>query len=422
MGRLRGRPRSWYLVAGVCAFALFAAACSSGGGANEGSGSGPIKVGFLAPLSGNFASNGKSEQAGWNLGLKDAGDTVNGRKVQTLFADTAADPNQGLSQTRQLIDNQHVDVMIGPLAANVGLAVRAKLASSKVPSLYAAACPVELATTQKADNIILTGWSCDQPSLPFGKYAYDTLGYRHITTIGLDFAFGWQVVGGFLSTFKAAGGTVDKQIWNPTTTTDFSSYVSQIPRTTQAVFALESGAGATKFLQAYKQFGLKGKIPLLGGGTLTDYSSLGADSPAIAEGVITSLQYADGIDTPENKAFVDAYKAAAGTYPSYYAESGYATAKLVVEALKKLNGDTSDKAKLLEALKSVPIQAARGPVSIEGSTNSPVQNIYIRKVEVVNGDLRNVPIETVQDVQPWGSLPQDQWQKQASNYTRTSFQ
>ena len=421
MRRRCDHPRRGYLVAGVCAFALLVTACSSGGGSTESS-SGPIKVGFLLPLSGNFSSNGKSEQAGWNLGLKKAGETVNGRKIQTLFSDTAADPNQGLSQTRQLIDNQHVDIMIGPLAANVGLAVRAKLASSKVPSLYAAACPVELATTQKSDNVVLTGWTCDQPSLPFGKYAYDVLGYRHITTIGLDFAFGWQVVGGFLSTFKAAGGTVDKQIWNPTTTTDFSSYVSQIPRSTQAVFSLESGAGATKFLQAYKQFGLKGKIPLLGGGTLTDYSSLGADTPDIAEGVITSLQYADGIDTAENKAFVDAYKAQTGTYPSYYAESGYATAKLVVEALKKLNGDTSDKAKLLETLKSVPIQGARGPVSIEGSTNSPIQNVYIRKVEVVNGDLRNVPIQTFQNVQPWASLPQDQWQKQASHYTRNSFQ
>jgi branched-chain amino acid transport system substrate-binding protein len=400
--------------------ALLISACSGGG--TSGGSSGPIKIGFLLPLSGNFASNGKSEQSGWNLGLKSAGDTVNGRKIQTLFADDAADPNQGLSQARQLIDNQHVDIMIGPLAANVGLAVRAKLASSRVPSLYAAACPVELATTQKADNILLTGWTCDQPSLPFGKYAYDVLGYRHITTIGLDFAFGWQVVGGFLSTFKAAGGTVDKQIWNPTTTTDFSSYVSQIPRTTQAVFALESGAGATKFLQAYKQFGLKGKIPLLGGGTLTDYSSLSADTPDIAEGVITALQYADGIDSPENKAFVDAYKAETGTYPSYYAESGYATAKLVVEALKKLNGDISDKAKLLEALKSVPVRASRGSVSIESSTNSPVQNIYIRKVEVVDGQLRNVPIETFQNVQPWGSLPPDQWRKQAGNYTRTSFQ
>jgi branched-chain amino acid transport system substrate-binding protein len=402
--------------------ALLVSACSSGGLNKGGSSSGPIKVGFLLPLSGNFASNGKSEQAGWNLGLKSAGDTVNGRKIQTLFADTAADPNQGLSQARQLIDNQHVDIMIGPLAANVGLAVRSKLASSRVPSLYAAACPVELATSQKADNILLTGWTCDQPSLPFGKYAYDVLGYRHISTIGLDFAFGWQVVGGFLSTFKAAGGTVDKQIWNPTTTTDFSSYVSQIPRNTQAVFSLESGAGATKFLQAYKQFGLKGKVPLLGGGTLTDYSSLGADSPDIAEGVITALQYADAIDTPENKAFVDAYKAATGTYPSYYAESGNSTAKQVVEALKKLNGDTSDKAKVLEALKSTPIQAARGPVSVQTSTNSPIQTIYIRKVEMVGGHLRNVPIQTFQKVQPWGPLPQDQWQKQATNYTRTSFQ
>jgi branched-chain amino acid transport system substrate-binding protein len=380
----------------------------------------PIKVGFILPLSGYVAANGQDERDGWNLGIKDAGDTVNGRTIETFFADDAADPTTGLTVARQLVETQGVDLLIGPLAANVGLALRSYVAATGIPTVYVSACADELATSQRTPNLILTGWTCDQPSLPFGRYVYQTLGYKHITTIGLDFAFGWQVIGGFLSTYVAAGGKVDAQLWNPTTTADFSPYVTQIPPETQAVFALESGSTAVKFLQAYKQFGLKAKIPLIGGGTLTDYSSLRSDSPDVVVGVITPLQYADGLTTPANKRFVEEYHAATGKYPSYYAESSYASAKLVVAVLRKLGGDTRDRIALLEALKTTPFDAPRGAVRIDPETNSPVQNVYVRKVELVDGVLRNVPIATFASVLPWDGLAKPQWERQAPHYTRTS--
>ncbi|HZU16442.1 MAG TPA: ABC transporter substrate-binding protein [Candidatus Dormibacteraeota bacterium] len=402
--------------AGLVAAGLLALAGCGGGAAKP---TGPIKVGFILPLTGVFAANAQDERDGWNLALKDAGGSVAGRKIQTIFVDDASDPNQGLTDARQLVQTQKVDVLIGPIAANVGLAIRGFVASSGIPTLYPSACSVELATTEKTPNLILTGWTCDQPTLNFGKYVCDTLGYKHLTTVAMDYAFGWQVTGGFVSSYTGAGCRIDKQIWAPFNATDYSPYVSQIPQDTQAVFDLAAGSAAVRFTQAYQAFGLKGKIPLVGGGTLTDYSAMRSESPESVLGAVTVLQYADGLDTPANKAFVQEYHGATGKYPSYYAESAYATAKLLIAALKKLNGDTSDRKALVNAFKTTPFDAPRGPVKIDPATNSPIQNIYIRRVEMVNGVLRNVVVDTIKQSPPWGPLPRSRWEVQAAHYGRT---
>jgi len=402
--------------AGWLAVGLLALAGCGGGAARQ---TGPIKVGFILPLTGVFAANAQDERDGWNLALKDAGGSVAGRKIQTIYVDDASDPNQGLTDARQLVQTQKVDVLIGPIAANVGLAIRGFVASSGIPTLYPSACSVELATTEKTPNLILTGWTCDQPTLNFGKYVCDTLGYKHLTTVAMDYAFGWQVTGGFVSSYTGAGCRIDKQIWAPFNATDYSPYVSQIPQDTQAVFDLAAGSAAVRFTQAYQAFGLKGKIPLVGGGTLTDYSAMRSESPDSVLGAVTVLQYADGLDTPANNAFVQEYHGATGKYPSYYAESAYATARLLIAALKKLNGDTSDRKALVNAFKTTPFDAPRGPVKIDPATNSPIQNIYIRRVEMVNGALRNVVIDTVKQSPPWGPLPRSRWEVQAAHYGRT---
>lgn len=405
------------LAAGL-AVVVALAACGGSGSSGPAETS-PIKVGFILPTSGTFAANGQDEQDGWNLALKDLGGKMGGRKVETIFADDAGDPNQGLTDARQLVDTQGVELMVGPVVASVALAIRPYIAGTGVPTVSLSACPVELATTQKAANLVMTGWTCDQPTLNFGRYVYEKLGYHHVTTVAMDYAFGWQVTGGFTATFKAAGGTIDKQIWAPISAADYSPYVSQIPRDTQAVFDLSAGAAAVRFTEAYKAFGLTGKIPLVGGGTMTDYSALRSEAPDTVLGAITVLQYADGIDTAENRHFVDEYHAATGKFPSYYAESAFATFKLFDAVLKKLNGSTKDRTAVVKGLKTTPFQAPRGPVTIDPTTNSPVQNIYIRRVEMVNGAPRNVVIDTIKASPPWGPLPKSQWEQQAPKYART---
>jgi branched-chain amino acid transport system substrate-binding protein len=385
------------------------AAC--GGGSSSPANTSPIKVGYMVPLTGVFASNGRNELNGFELGLKDFGDTVNGRKIEKIVVDTQADPNTALSQAHQLVENQNIDILEGPLAANEIAAVAAYVGPKGIPTDDLSLCSdIQLDYYVKFNNALDSGWACSQPSTQGALYAYNELHWRHIVTIGQDFSFGWLVVAGFAASFKKLGGTIDKMIWAPNTTLDFGPYVSQIPRNTDGVFAELSGQTAVRFTLAYKQFGLKDKLPVLGITQLTDYSALPSEDPEAIIGLKTDAQYCDGIDSPENKKFTDEYKAQYGTYPGYYSDAGYVKARLLVEALKKVNGNTSDKKAVVKAMRSTSFQAPRGPFKLSGApAYSPIQNIYICQVQNVNGALRNVPIKTYTNVQPWGPLTEQAW-------------
>jgi branched-chain amino acid transport system substrate-binding protein len=202
---------------------------------------------------------------------------------------------------------------------------------------------------------------------------------------------------------------VDKEVWAPINTADFTPFVTQLPQTGDAVFALMAGAASAKFTQAYKQLGLAGKVPLIGNTTLTDYSALPAEDPAAVLGVRIAAQYCDGISTPENTKFANDYHATYGVWPGYYSDAGYTKYRLLLSALQKLKGDVSSRKNLVSALKSTPIQAPRGPVSLNSATWSPNENIYICEVQRVGADLRNVPIKTYRNVPPWGPFSQSEW-------------
>ncbi|MGI8563174.1 MAG: ABC transporter substrate-binding protein [Candidatus Dormibacter sp.] len=387
-------------------FAIAACGGNQGGGKTDTS---PIKIGFIVSLTGTFAANGKNEQNGWNLAQKQLGDTVNGRKIQTVFADDQTDPNVALSDARDLVERDGVVMLQGPIPANAIGAVASYAGPHRIPVDDITLCSdVQIKSYKQFGNAYASSWSCDQPSLMMGQWLYDQ-GYRHITTVGLDYAFGWLGVGSLMASFKKAGGSIDKSIWAPISTADFSPYVPQIPQNTDAVFALMAGAASVKFTSAYRQLGLKGKIPLVGNTTLTDYSALPAMDPEAALGIRITAQYCDAIDSPENSKFANDYKKAYGVYPGYYSDAGYTKYRLLLSALQKLNGNTSDSKKLVSTLKSTTIRAPRGPVKLSTATNSPVENIYICEVKRVGSDLRNVPIKTFKDVQPWGNLDQKQW-------------
>ena len=135
-------------------------------------------------------------------------------------------------------------------------------------------------------------------------------------------------------------------------------------------------------------------------------------------GLHTGAQYCDGIPTPENQKFANEYKAQYGVYPGYYSDAGYTKARLLLSALQKINGVTSDHKALIKAMKSTAIVAPRGPVKLSGGPAfAPIQNIYICEVKQVNGELRNVPIKTYANVQPWGALTESQWEEGFKKYS-----
>jgi len=368
---------------------------------------GPIKIGFIAPFSGPMSATGKDMLSGLELYMEEIGYTASGRKIELIVEDDEAIPATGLTKTRKLVEKDEVHIMMGGLMASTGYALAPYIDSKEIPMNYPVIASDDLTQRQRAKWIVRTGWNSSEPNQPFGEYAYQTLKHRKVSIVALDYAFGWECSGGFQKIFEEAGGKVIQKIWIPLTVTDFSPYLAQISKDADAVYVVFLARSALQFTKQYQEFGLKGKIALIGGGTTTDEHVL----PSMGDeaiGVITALHYSEAIDNPANKKFVKAFREKAKKAASYYSEGTYTGARWIVEAIKAINGDVENRPKFLEALKRVDLKdLPRGPMHLD-SYGNPVQNIYIRKVERVGGELQNTVIHTYPMVsQFWKYKPEE---------------
>ncbi len=353
----------------------------------------PIKIGFMVPLSGGNAQNGRDILNGFLMYLDEIGYRAGGRRIDLIVEDDEAIPAVGLTKARKLVERDEVHVMAGALLSSTGYALAPYITSMKIPMVYPVVSADDLTQRRRSEWIVRTGWTGSQPNHAFGEYAYQKLGIRSVVTIALDYAFGWESVGGFERTFVAAGGRVRQKLWVPLSAHDFAPYLAQIPRDVDAVYALLLGRTALQFMRQYDEFGLKGRVRLIGGGTTTDEHVL----PFMGDeaiGTVTALHYSAALDTPANKAFAATYRARFKKIPSYYSESMYTGGKWLIAAINAIGGRVEDRAALVEALRQVkPADLPRGPVALDAYGN-PIENVYIRRVDRVNGALQNTVIDT----------------------------
>jgi branched-chain amino acid transport system substrate-binding protein len=368
---------------------------------------GPIKIGMIVPQSGPLAANGKDMINGYELFFEQNGYKLAGREVKFLVEDDEGKPATGLTKVRGLVDGQGVHLVTGPLSAAVGYAVAPYIDSKKVPALYPIVAADDLTQRKRTPYIVRTGWAGSQPSHPFGKWVHDNLKYKKIAVIGYDFAFGWEVVAGFHRSFEEAGGQIVQKLWPPLGTADFAPYIGQLKRDADAVFAQFSGADALRFAKQYQEAGLKGKLPLIGGGTFTDEHVLRVMGDEVL-GVITPLHYSAALETPANKKFAQAYEAKYKQVPSYYSEGTYVAGLVLKAALESIGGDIENVDRFLAALRKVDLSdMPRGSMKFDDYGN-PTMNVYVRKVERVGGRLQNTVIHTFPAVsQFWTYSPAD---------------
>src|SRR5262245_24026974 len=368
---------------------------------------GPIKIGFLIPETGALAANGKDMANGFQLFFEEQGWKLAGREVKLITEDDEGKPPTGLAKARSLVEGQGVHVVVGPLSAAVGYAVAPYVDGKKVPTIFPIVSAEDITQRKKSPYIVRTGWSSAQPSHPFGKWVYDNLGYRRVAMIGFDFAFGWEVAGGFQRTFEESGGQVVQKLWPPLNTPDFAPYLAQLRRDVDAIYAVFSGADALRFAKQFTDAGLKGRLPLIGGGTFTDEHVLRVMGDE-SLGVVTALHYSAALATPPNQKFARAYEAKYQQVPSYYSEGTYVAGVVLKSAHEATQGDVESADKLLAALRRVDLSdAPRGPVRLDDFGN-PIQNIYVRKVERVGGRLQNTVIHTFPNIsQFWTYKPDD---------------
>jgi branched-chain amino acid transport system substrate-binding protein len=365
-----------------------------------------LRIGFIGDLTGTVAASGRDMLDGFQLYLNETNTILGGKQVQLIVEDAAGVPANALTKARKLIEQDRVHLLTAPLLASEAYAVRDYVVERGTPMIFMVASADDLTQRKGAPNLVRTGWSSSQPSHPFGEWVATNYKYKKIATIGSDYAFGYEVVGGFQKTFELRGGQIVQKIWVPLGTPDYSPYVTQLRRDVDAVYAIPVGADVIRFTKAYRQYGLKDKIPLIGGGLLSDESLLRSMAPEDATGIITCLHWAAGLTTPQARKFVAAFSAAYHKDPSYYAETNYTGGMWIDTAVGRIDGKVDDRAAFLHALLAVQLpNAPRGPVRLDMYHN-PIQNEYVRRVDNENGHLVNTVLQTFHNVsQFWTFSP-----------------
>jgi branched-chain amino acid transport system substrate-binding protein len=353
----------------------------------------PIRVGFLTIKSGALAAGGKQMEDGLRLFLKERNNMIAGRKVELIVGDTAGQPAITKTKAQELVEKDKVQVIIGPLAAFEALAIDDYIRKSEMPVISPSAAAEDL--TQRKPNpwfVRAVGTSA-QPSHAMGEYAAKDLKYKRIAIIADDFAFGHEIAAGFQRTFEENGGKVVQKLWSPLNVADYGTYIGQIKPNVDAVFAAFAGGNGIKFLKQYNEYGLKGKIPVIGAMTTVDEGILKSMGDE-ALGVVSAGWYAASLGNADNKKFVASMNRDYQQDPGYYSMGAYGAALMLEQALKEVKGKIEDKPAFMAALRNVQLaNDPRGKVSLDALGN-PVMDIHVRKVERVNGKLVNSIVKT----------------------------
>jgi len=381
---------------------------------------GPIKIGLLAPLTGVVASGGKEMVEGVQFYLDQVKGEMGGRKVELVIEDDASNPDTALQKARRLVEQGNCHMLIGNLLANTGLAVANYVKGTGTPYFIPIIAADDLTQRQRIKNVIrVAGYSASEFTHPLGDWALKQ-GYKKIATISQDYTFGHEQCGGLAQVFTEGGGEIVEQFWHPLNTADFSPYLGQLADLKiDAIFAMETGADATRFIQQYSSFGLKAKTPLLVAMNGTDQSvirTLGEE----CEGIISPAHFAEGSDNPVTQKFAKEYEAKYGKIPSLYGFSMYSGVMWIDAALKKMGGKVEDREAFIDAVLKTELDGSPlGKIVKLDAYGNPIYDVYIRKVaKRADGKFWNVPVTSYPNVSQFWKYDPETYLKQPP-YSRT---
>jgi branched-chain amino acid transport system substrate-binding protein len=390
----------------IAAAALALAACGSsddggggeggglGGGSKKASGGGTIKVGLLSTLEGPFAPFGEAANQGAKVALLEAGgkldgtgprDKVSGAKVggktiELVVESSDATPDVAVEAARRLVEQSKADAVVGPLSGDEGIAVK-NYAKQHLDVTFVNGSSGAQNTTLRdpAPNFFRFNTDGTQWMAGLGTYAAEQLGYKKVATVGEDYSFPYDQVGGFMTEYCKAGGKVPKKIWVPLGTKDYASFIAQIPKDVDAVYVALGGADALNFTKQYDEFTGR-KTPLLGGSITVDGAIINGLKDRV-EGTVSAGPVAV-LDTPAYKAYAAALKKyfpKAGP-PGLFDLSYYVNMKSLLQGLEQAGGDVSgEDAKLRTALSSLKWDTPVGPVELDENRQA-ISNNYLFKV------------------------------------------
>src|SRR5713101_6958606 len=367
--------------------------------------SGAIRVGLMTVKTGPLASGGIDMERALVQYLKERNTTMAGRKVELFVGDSGGVPAQARTKIQELVERDRIQVMIGPLATAEALAADDYIRQAQLLTLSVAAA--EDMTQRKPNPWFTRGTSTSsQSAQPLADYCAKTLKYKRMATIADDIAYGHEMCAGFQRVFEDAGGKIVQKLFSPLTVPDYGTYIAQLKTNVDGIFLGFAGSNGFRWYRQFNEYGLRGKIAVVGGMTAFDEAVL-RNMGDEALGIITSCWYSAELDNPINRKFAAAFRAEFKYDPGFYAAATYVEAAVLEAALNAIGGNVEDKNLLMKTLKSLKAETVRGPVSFDEYGNV-IGNVYIRKVERKDGRLVNSVIHTYPNVsQFWTYDPKE---------------
>lgn len=354
----------------------------------------PLKVGLMLPYSGTYAKLGQFIDDGFKLYVEQKGGKLGGRDIVFVQVDDESKPEAATDNMNRLVGREKADVVIGTVHSGVAMAMVKVARDTKTLMIIPNAGANDATGPACAPNIFRTSFSNWQSTYPMGKVMADA-GIKTVATITWRYTAGAEMIGAFAENFIKNGGKVVEDLTVPFPEVEFQALITRIATLKpDAVFSFFAGGGAVKFVKDYAAAGLNKTIPLYGAGFLTD-GTIAAQGEA-ANGIKTTLHYADNLDNPANLAFLKAFKAKTSNDGDIYAVQGYDAAALLDIGLTSVGGDAAAKDKMIAAMGAAKIESPRGPLSFNKAHN-PIQNIYLREVKNGRNELVKIAQEAVDD-------------------------
>ena len=343
--------------------------------------SGKVRIGFMLPYTGTYAQLGVAIENGFRMAIAEQGGKLGGREIEWFKVDDESEPAKGVENASKLVQRDKVDVLVGTVHSGVQMGIQKVARDSGVLTLLPNAGVLAATRALCAPNVFRASYTNSQPTLALGKAMVER-GHKKAVWISWKYAAGDEALEGFKESFTKAGGTIVKELGLPFPNVEFQALLTEIAAIKpDAVACFFAGGGAVKFIKDYAAAGLKDKIPLYGSGFLTE-GILEAAGPA-ANGIVTTMHYADSLDTPRNKQFRLEYAKRFRMQPDVYAVQGYDAGQLLLKGANAVQGDLGRKPELYKAMESATIDSPRGTWTMSRAHN-PVQDFYLRVVE--NGE------------------------------------
>lgn len=347
-----------------------------------------VKIGLVLPMTGPFASTGRQVEAGVKAYMAINGDTAGGKKVEVVLRDDAGTADQTRRIAQELVVNEGVSMLMGFGLTPLAMSVAPVLNQAKVPAIITSATTSAIMT--QSDYFVRTSMGGPQSALPVATWAVEN-GLKRVVTLVTDYGPGHDIEKGFVDQYKKEGGEIVESVRVPLQNPDFAPFLQRVrDAKPDAVFVFVPSGIGSLFMKQFVERGLADAgIKLIATGDVTDDDLLNGIGEA-AKGVITGHFYSANHDSPENKAFVEEVRKSNNNMrPNFMSVGGYDAMHLAYMALEKTGGDT-DGDKLIEAMKGAEWTSPRGPIMIDPQTRDIVQDIYIREVKEVDGELYNV--------------------------------